>query len=103
LDEPTTGLHFADVEKLLDVLQRLVSLGNTVIVIEHNLDVIKSADYLIDLGPEGGEHGGRVVASGTPEEVARSRRSHTGQVLRPLLNGRLGRNGNGSRVDKKTG
>src|SRR5829696_4771751 len=95
LDEPTTGLHFADVHKLLDVLQRLVSLGNTVLVIEHNLDVIKSADYIIDLGPEGGEHGGRVVVAGTPEEVARSRRSHTGQVLRPLLNGRLTR-GNGS-------
>ncbi|HEU4769576.1 MAG TPA: excinuclease ABC subunit UvrA [Pyrinomonadaceae bacterium] len=87
LDEPTTGLHFADVHKLLDVLQRLVSLGNTVLVIEHNLDVIKSADYIIDLGPEGGEHGGRVVATGTPEEVARSKRSHTGEVLRPLLNG----------------
>ena len=96
LDEPTTGLHFADVHKLLDVLQRLVSLGNTVLVIEHNLDVIKSADHIIDLGPEGGEHGGRVVASGTPEEVARVRRSHTGQSLRPLLNGRLGRNGNGN-------
>ncbi len=106
LDEPTTGLHFADVHKLLDVLQRLVSLGNTVIVIEHNLDVIKCADYIIDLGPEGGEHGGRVVVAGTPEEVARSRRSHTGQVLRPLLNGRLGRNGNGNsvtrRADKET-
>ncbi|MFN2530665.1 MAG: excinuclease ABC subunit UvrA [Pyrinomonadaceae bacterium] len=89
LDEPTTGLHFADVHKLLDVLQRLVSLGNTVLVIEHNLDVIKSADYIIDLGPEGGEHGGRVVAAGTPEEVARSRRSHTGRVLRPLLNGHV--------------
>lgn len=89
LDEPTTGLHFADVHKLLDVLQRLVSLGNTVLVIEHNLDVIKSADYIIDLGPEGGEHGGRVVATGTPEEVARSRRSHTGQSLKPLLNGHL--------------
>src|SRR5829696_7437975 len=96
LDEPTTGLHFADVHKLLDVLQRLVSLGNTVLVIEHNLDVIKSADYIIDLGPEGGEHGGRVVAAGTPEEVARSRRSHTGHVLRPLLNGRITRNGNGT-------
>jgi excinuclease ABC subunit A len=96
LDEPTTGLHFADVHKLLDVLQRLVSLGNTIIVIEHNLDVIKSADYIIDLGPEGGEHGGRVVVAGTPEEVARSRRSHTGQVLRPLLNGALGKNGNGN-------
>jgi len=97
LDEPTTGLHFADVHKLLDVLQRLVSLGNTVLVIEHNLDVIKSADYIIDLGPEGGEHGGRVVVAGTPEEVARSRRSHTGQVLKPLLNGRLTRNGNGTK------
>jgi excinuclease ABC subunit A len=93
LDEPTTGLHFADVHKLLDVLQRLVSVGNTVIVIEHNLDVIKSADYLIDLGPEGGAHGGRVVASGTPEEVATVRKSHTGNVLRPLLNGSGKRNG----------
>ena len=103
LDEPTTGLHFADVHKLLDVLQRLVSLGNTVVVIEHNLDVIKSADHIVDLGPEGGEHGGRVVVSGTPEDVARSRRSHTGQVLRPLLNGRLARNGNGNtrREDKR--
>src|SRR5207253_6361912 len=85
-------LHFADVHKLLDVLQRLVSLGNTVIVIEHNLDVIKSADFIIDLGPEGGAHGGRVVASGTPEEVAAVRRSHTGQVLKPLLNGNGKRN-----------
>ncbi|HKO96150.1 MAG TPA: excinuclease ABC subunit UvrA [Pyrinomonadaceae bacterium] len=103
LDEPTTGLHFADVHKLLDVLQRLVSLGNTIIVIEHNLDVIKSADYIVDLGPEGGEHGGRVVVAGTPEEVARSRRSHTGHVLRPLLNGRVSKNGNGNsrREDKK--
>jgi len=103
LDEPTTGLHFADVHKLLDVLQRLVSMGNTIIVIEHNLDVIKSADYIIDLGPEGGEHGGRVVAAGILEEVARSRRSHTGQVLRPLLNGKLAKNGNGNsrREDKK--
>ncbi len=89
LDEPTTGLHFADVHKLLDVLQRLVSLGNTVIVIEHNLDVIKSADYLIDLGPEGGSHGGRLVAAGTPEEVARTRKSHTGHALKPLLNGHV--------------
>ena len=93
LDEPTTGLHFADVHKLLDVLQRLVSLGNTVIVIEHNLDVIKSADYVIDLGPEGGAGGGRVVAAGTPEEVARVKRSYTGQALKPLLNGHHG-NGN---------
>src|SRR5215210_3077559 len=97
LDEPTTGLHFADVHKLLDVLQRLVSLGNTVIVIEHNLDVIKSADYVVDLGPEGGVGGGRLVASGTPEEVARTRRSHTGHALKPLLNGHAPlRNGNGS-------
>jgi excinuclease ABC subunit A len=97
LDEPTTGLHFADVHKLLDVLQRLVSLGNTVIVIEHNLDVIKSADYVVDLGPEGGSHGGRLVASGTPEEIARARRSHTGHALKPLLNGHAAqRNGNGS-------
>ncbi|HJU56240.1 MAG TPA: excinuclease ABC subunit UvrA [Pyrinomonadaceae bacterium] len=98
LDEPTTGLHFADVHKLLDVLQRLVSLGNSVIVIEHNLDVIKSADYVVDLGPEGGSHGGRLVASGTPEEIARARRSHTGHALRPLLNGHHAahRNGNGS-------
>ena len=101
LDEPTTGLHFADVHKLLDVLQRLVALGNSVLVIEHNLDVIKSADYIIDLGPEGGEHGGRVVASGTPEEVARVRRSHTGNVLKPLLNGRVTRNGNGLRREDK--
>ena len=100
LDEPTTGLHFADVHKLLDVLQRLVSVGNTVIVIEHNLDVIKNADFIIDLGPEGGAQGGRVVACGTPEEVAAVRRSHTGNVLRPLLNGNGKRNGtrNGSKA-----
>jgi excinuclease ABC subunit A len=87
LDEPTTGLHFEDVRKLLDVLHQLVSLGNTVLVVEHNLDVIKSADWVIDLGPEGGEDGGRIVAEGTPEDVARSKRSYTGQALRPLLNG----------------
>jgi excinuclease ABC subunit A len=87
LDEPTTGLHFEDVRKLLDVLHQLVSLGNTVLVVEHNLDVIKSADWIIDLGPEGGEEGGKVVAEGTPEEVARVKRSYTGQALRPLLNG----------------
>ena len=85
LDEPTTGLHFADVHKLLDVLQRLVDTGNTVIVIEHNLDVIKSADYIIDLGPEGGANGGRVVAEGTPEEVAKVKKSYTGQALKLLL------------------
>jgi excinuclease ABC subunit A len=87
LDEPTTGLHFEDVRKLLDVLHQLVSLGNTVLVVEHNLDVIKSADWVIDLGPEGGEDGGRVVAEGSPEDVARCRRSYTGQALRALLNG----------------
>ena len=86
LDEPTTGLHFADVHKLLDVLQKLVDTGNTVIVIEHNLDVIKSADYIIDLGPEGGSGGGKIVATGTPEEVAKVKKSYTGQALKALLN-----------------
>jgi excinuclease ABC subunit A len=85
LDEPTTGLHFADIKKLLSVLNRLVDLGNTVVVIEHNMHVIKTADWLIDLGPEGGEAGGEVVAVGTPEEVARNPRSYTGQFLRPFL------------------
>jgi excinuclease ABC subunit A len=85
LDEPTTGLHFADVHKLLDVLQKLVDTGNTVIVIEHNLDVIKSADYIIDLGPEGGSGGGKVVATGTPEDVARVKKSYTGQALKAVL------------------
>ena len=86
LDEPTTGLHFADVHKLLDVLQRLVDTGNTVIVIEHNLDVIKTADYVIDLGPEGGIGGGKVVAKGTPEEVAKVKKSYTGKALKSVLN-----------------
>jgi excinuclease ABC subunit A len=85
LDEPTTGLHFADVHKLLDVLQQLVDTGNTVIVIEHNLDVIKSADHIIDLGPEGGSGGGKVVAMGTPEEVAKVKKSYTGQALKAVL------------------
>ncbi|MBW1688698.1 MAG: excinuclease ABC subunit UvrA, partial [Deltaproteobacteria bacterium] len=85
LDEPTTGLHFADVQKLLDVLNRLVELGNTVVVIEHNPDVIKTADHMIDLGPEGGEKGGDIVAQGTPEEVAQHPMSHTGRALAPLL------------------
>jgi excinuclease ABC subunit A len=85
LDEPTTGLHFADIHKLLEVLQRLVKLGNSVLVIEHNLDVIKTADYLIDLGPEGGDRGGTVIASGTPEEVAANEASYTGHYLVPVL------------------
>jgi excinuclease ABC subunit A len=85
LDEPTTGLHFADVAKLLSVLQRLVDSGNTVLVIEHNLDIIKSADHIIDLGPEGGDRGGRIVASGTPEDIAANRKSYTGQYLKPHL------------------
>ena len=85
LDEPTTGLHFEDVRKLLDVLMRLVEQGNTIVVIEHNLDVIKSADWLIDLGPEGGEGGGRVVAQGTPEQVAKAKASATGQFLAEML------------------
>ena len=85
LDEPTTGLHMADVEQLLSVLHRLVDAGDTVIVIEHNLDVIKTADWIIDLGPEGGDRGGRIVATGTPEEVAAHPESHTGRFLRPLL------------------
>ena len=85
LDEPTTGLHFDDVRKLLDVLERLVNLGNTVVVIEHNLDVVKTADWIIDLGPDGGEYGGRVVACGPPEQVARSKKSYTAEALRKLL------------------
>jgi excinuclease ABC subunit A len=84
LDEPTTGLHFADIQKLLDVLNRLVEAGNTVVVIEHNLDVIKNADYIIDLGPEGGERGGEVIAQGTPEAISRMNHSYTGQFLRKM-------------------
>ncbi|MFZ0462120.1 MAG: excinuclease ABC subunit UvrA [Candidatus Acidiferrales bacterium] len=87
LDEPTTGLHFDDVKKLLDVLKRLVDLGNTIIIIEHHLDVIKQADWIIDLGPEGGDGGGHIVAQGTPEQVARVKKSYTGQALAPTLNG----------------
>jgi excinuclease ABC subunit A len=85
LDEPTTGLHFADIQKLLEVLDRLVEAGNTIVIIEHNLDVIKTADYIIDLGPEGGARGGEVIATGPPEEVARVTRSYTGQFLRKML------------------
>ncbi len=91
LDEPTTGLHFDDIRKLLDVLQRLVDLGNTVVVIEHQLDVVKSADWVIDLGPDGGDAGGHVVVAGTPEQVVRSRKSYTGQALAKVL--KNGRNG----------
>jgi excinuclease ABC subunit A len=85
LDEPTTGLHFADVQRLLEMLARLVEQGNTVVVIEHNLDVIKSADRIIDLGPEGGEEGGRLVAQGTPEQVAGTPQSHTGRFLASIV------------------
>ena len=92
LDEPTTGLHFEDTRKLLDVLNRLVDQGNTVVVIEHNLDVIRCADHLIDLGPEGGAAGGRVIAVGTPEDVAANTKSATGRFLKTLL-----RNGAGAR------
>ena len=85
LDEPTTGLHFEDVRVLLTVLHRLVDRGNTVLVIEHNLDVIKTADWIVDLGPEGGARGGTIVAAGTPEDVAKVAASHTGHYLKPLL------------------
>ena len=85
LDEPTTGLHFADVHKLTEILHRLSADGNTVVVIEHNLDVIKTADYIIDMGPEGGDKGGTVIAKGTPEEVAESPVSYTGKYINPML------------------
>jgi excinuclease ABC subunit A len=85
LDEPTTGLHFHDVKKLLEVLHELVDQGNTVVVIEHNLEVIKTADWIIDLGPEGGDGGGEIVAAGTPEDVARNARSYTGHYLKDVL------------------
>ncbi len=85
LDEPTTGLHFADIANLLNVLNRLADLGNTVLVIEHNLDVIKCADWLIDMGPEGGDGGGTVIASGPPEVIAEAPGSHTGEYLKPRL------------------
>jgi excinuclease ABC subunit A len=85
LDEPTTGLHFADIQNLLDVLHRLVNAGNTIVVIEHTLDVTKTADWIVDLGPEGGNEGGYIVAQGSPEEVARVETSYTGQFLRGIL------------------
>ena len=86
LDEPTTGLHFADVEHLLKVLSKLVDAGNTVIIIEHNMDIIKTADHIIDLGPEGGDKGGKVLADGSPEEVAKNKKSYTGRYLKEYLN-----------------
>ena len=85
LDEPTTGLHFEDIQKLLAVLQALVEQGNTVVVIEHNLDVIKTADYIIDLGPDGGDEGGHIVATGTPEDIAKCEKSYTGQYLKRMI------------------
>ena len=88
-DEPTTGLHFDDVSKLLAAFRRLIEAGGSILVIEHNLEVIKTADWLIDLGPEGGDGGGRIVATGTPEEVAAVAESHTGHYLRPYLSRRL--------------
>jgi excinuclease ABC subunit A len=85
LDEPTTGLHFQDIEMLLSVLQRLANNGNTIVVIEHNLDVIKTADWIVDLGPEGGDGGGRILVAGTPEQVVKCKTSHTGRFLKPML------------------
>lgn len=85
LDEPTTGLHIADVHKLIDILQRLVDTGNTIIVIEHNLDLIKTCDHIIDLGPEGGDKGGTLVAQGTPEKIVENDNSYTGRYLKKLL------------------
>ncbi|MEM7643568.1 MAG: hypothetical protein AAF366_13710, partial [Pseudomonadota bacterium] len=85
---PTTGLHFEDVRKLLEVLHELVDQGNTVVVIEHNLDVVKTADHVIDIGPEGGDGGGEIVATGTPEQIAEIEGSHTGRYLKPMLAGR---------------
>ncbi len=87
LDEPTTGLHFHDIAKLLDILHELRNKGNTIVVIEHNLDVIKTADWIVDLGPEGGAGGGQIIAEGTPETVAKSKISHTAKFLKPMLKG----------------
>jgi excinuclease ABC subunit A len=85
LDEPTTGLHFADIQLLLDVIHKLRDAGNTIVIIEHNLDVIKTADWIIDLGPEGGDGGGEIIAEGTPQEVANNKKSYTGKYLKPYL------------------
>ena len=85
LDEPTTGLHIADVHKLVDILQRLVDTGNSIVVIEHNLDLIKTADYIIDLGPEGGEKGGQIIAVGSPEQIVKNEQSHTGKFLKKYI------------------
>ena len=85
LDEPTTGLHIADVHKLIDILQRLVDTGNTIIVIEHNLDLIKTCDHIIDLGPEGGEKGGEILCVGTPEQIVKNEKSYTGKFLKKYL------------------
>jgi excinuclease ABC subunit A len=91
LDEPTTGLHFHDVKKLLEVLHELTDQGNTVVVIEHNLEVIKTADWIIDLGPEGGDGGGEIIAAGTPEDIVKIERSYTGKFLSPVLRRRAAR------------
>ena len=101
LDEPTTGLHFDDIQKLLEVLHGFVNAGNTVLVIEHNLDVLKTADWLIDLGPEGGVEGGQLVVEGTPEQVAACARSYTGQALQPVLNGNHGNNNEQCPADRR--
>ena len=91
LDEPTTGLHFEDIKQLLAVLHRLRDHGNTIVIIEHNLDVIKTADWIVDLGPEGGSGGGRIIATGSPEQVAKTRGSFTGRFLAPILKRKAGR------------
>ena len=103
LDEPTTGLHFEDVRKLLGVLDELVEAGNSVVVIEHNLDVIKTADWIVDVGPEGGPEGGEIVACGVPEDIARLRSSHTGRALSPLLSSGRGRTRKTSSKPKREG
>src|SRR5688572_7732111 len=104
MDEPTTGLHRSDISHLLAIMNRLVDTGNTVIVIEHNLDVIKNADWIVDMGPEGGNAGGRVIAQGTPEQVAEQPDSHTGQFLAPILarSARTPARATGKRVTKRT-